>query len=183
MRVVSYISRGALSVALSDRPTTPKTLSTSGNDRRIRSCSCRSCEAWVIPIPGREVGMYNDDPSYNGGMNWLPNLNISGNVTTRKSRFSKSVVLRYFKQRRRMGRYRACVKREIGFADSGLSLPLMKITINTGTSVIASNDENPTAKVLVQASGLNIRPSLGSSRKTGMKHTTMISNETDKGGP
>ena len=30
MTVVSYISSGALSVALSERPTVPKTLSTSG---------------------------------------------------------------------------------------------------------------------------------------------------------
>ena len=35
MMVVSYMSSGALSVALSERPTVPKTLSTSGNVRMI----------------------------------------------------------------------------------------------------------------------------------------------------
>ena len=57
MTVVSYISSGALSVALSDRPIEPKTLSTSGNDRMTRSCSCMSCEACPIEIPGSAVGM------------------------------------------------------------------------------------------------------------------------------
>src|SRR6267378_3343658 len=105
--VVSYISSGALSVALSERPTTPKTLSTSGKDRRIRSCSCKSCEAWVMEIPGSEVGIYKDEPSYNGGINWLPNLNISGNVTRRNSRLSKSVVFRCLRHNFRIGRYTA----------------------------------------------------------------------------
>ena len=39
MIVVSYMSKGALSVALSERPTVPKTVSTSGNERMILSCS------------------------------------------------------------------------------------------------------------------------------------------------
>ena len=69
MTVVSYISSGALSVALSDRPTAPNTLSTSGKDRRIRSCSCKSCEACVMEIPGSAVGMYSEEPSNKGGMN------------------------------------------------------------------------------------------------------------------
>ena len=38
MIVVSYMSSGALSVALSDLPTEPKTVSTSGKVRMIRSC-------------------------------------------------------------------------------------------------------------------------------------------------
>src|SRR5438105_8781192 len=49
---------------------------------------------------------------------------------------SKSVVLRYFKQSRRIGRYKACVNRETGFSDSGLSLPRTNIVIRIGTSVI-----------------------------------------------
>src|SRR3981081_4349839 len=103
MTVVSYISRGALSVALSDRPTAPKTVSTSGKDRRIRSCSCKSCEACVIEVPGNAVGMYSEDPSNKGGMNWLPSLNIKGNVNRRKARFRSNVVFRYFRQNRRIG--------------------------------------------------------------------------------
>ncbi len=55
--VVSYMSSGALSVALSDRPTAPKTVATSGKERRIRSCSCSIRDASAIPMPGRAVGM------------------------------------------------------------------------------------------------------------------------------
>ncbi len=51
--VVSYISSGALSVALSERPTVPKTVSTSGKVRMIRSCSCSNCDAWVMEMPGK----------------------------------------------------------------------------------------------------------------------------------
>src|SRR5204862_6418297 len=105
--VVSYMSSGALSVALSDRPTVPKTLSTSGNDLSTRSCSCRSCDACVIEIPGNEVGMYREEPSNNGGMNWLPILNISGNVKTRKSKLSRRVIFRYLRHNLNTGRYKA----------------------------------------------------------------------------
>src|SRR5438132_13589631 len=114
MTVVSYISRGALSVALSDRPTAPKTVATSGKERMIRSCSCKSCEACVIEIPGRAVGMYRDEPSYKGGMNWLPSRNINGKVRTRKIRFINRVVLRNLRHKRRTGRYSARVNRETG---------------------------------------------------------------------
>ena len=57
MMVVSYISSGALSVALSERPTVPKTVETSGNERMIRSCSCMRETACVIEIPGSALGM------------------------------------------------------------------------------------------------------------------------------
>ena len=45
----------------------------------------------------------------------------------------------------------------------------MKSGIRTGTTVIASTDENAIASVFVQASGLNVRPSWASSRKAGRK--------------
>src|SRR5260370_38771427 len=125
MTVVSYISRGALSVALSDRPTTPKTLSTSGNVRNILSCSWRSCEAWVIEIPGSSVGMYNDDPSYNGGMNCLPSLNISGKVRARNNRFTNKGVWRDFRHKLSNVRYKASVNREIGFACCSCNFSVM----------------------------------------------------------
>ena len=40
----------------------------------MRSCSCMSAVACVIEIPGSAVGMYSEEPSYSGGMNWLPSL-------------------------------------------------------------------------------------------------------------
>ena len=73
--------------------------------------------------------------------------------------------------------------RDTGFCDSGRSLPLINITINTGTSVMANNDENPTASVFVHASGRNMRPSCASSKKTGRKETTMIRREKNSAGP
>jgi len=57
-----------------------------------------------MEIPGNAVGMYNDEPSNNGGMNWLPSLNINGNVTVRNTKFRRSVVFRYLRQSRRTGR-------------------------------------------------------------------------------
>ena len=55
--MVSYISRGALSVALSERPTVPNTVATSGNERMMRSCSCISETACVMEMPGSALGM------------------------------------------------------------------------------------------------------------------------------
>ncbi len=58
----------------------------------------------MIEIPGKAVGMYSEEPSNNGGMNWLPSLNIKGNVTKRKAKFTSNVVFRYFKHSRSTGR-------------------------------------------------------------------------------
>ena len=57
MTVVSIIENGAGSVDVSARPALPKTRSTSGNDFRTRSCTCRSRSASVTEIPGSVVGM------------------------------------------------------------------------------------------------------------------------------
>src|SRR5881397_2236257 len=73
--------------------------------------------------------------------------------------------------------------RETGFCDSGRSRPLMKKSINAGTTVTASKEEKATDKVLVHASGRNILPSWASSRKTGRKETTMIISEKKSAGP
>src|SRR5258708_5039367 len=47
----------------------------------------------------------------------------------------------------------------------------MKMTIRTGTSVMARMEENATERVFVQARGRNMRPSWASRRKTGRKET------------
>ena len=57
MTVVSIIENGAGSVDVSARPALPKTRSTSGNDFRMRSCTCRRRSASVTEIPGSVVGM------------------------------------------------------------------------------------------------------------------------------
>src|SRR5437660_4027051 len=180
MMVVSYMSSGALSVALSERPTVPNTVSTSGNERMIRSCSCNSCVASLMAIPGNAVGIYKEDPSYRAGMNWLPNFHANGKVSARNSRLSSSVVVLWRRQNLKTGRYAAFVAEAAGFFDSGCSLPLINMTINTGTRVIASNEENATANVFVQPSGLNMRPSCASSRKTERNDPTMITRQKNK---
>src|SRR5712692_4495414 len=136
-----------------------------------------------MEIPGKAVGMYKAEPSKRGGINWLPILSARGSVTTKKIRLSSSVVLRNRRQSRRTGRYRACVTRDSGFRDSGRRRPRIKRTIKTGTSVMASKDEKPTANVFVHASGRNILPSCASSKKTGRNETTMISSEKKIAGP
>ncbi|GBC78535.1 hypothetical protein HRbin08_02031 [bacterium HR08] len=54
---VSIIENGAGSVAVSARPALPKTRSTSGNDFKILSCTCRSFCASVTERPGSVVGI------------------------------------------------------------------------------------------------------------------------------
>ena len=55
--------------------------------------------------------------------------------------------------------------------------------MSTGTRVMARTEEKPTARVLVQARGRNMRPSCDSSKKTGRKETTMITSEKNMAGP
>ena len=55
--VVSIIDSGAGSVAVSARPTLPKTCSTSGNVLIVRSVRCSSSRAAVMEMPGMVVGM------------------------------------------------------------------------------------------------------------------------------
>src|SRR5579885_3607544 len=72
--VVSIIVNGAGSVDVSARPALPNTLSTSGNVRRILSCTCKSRAASVTDSPGSVVGIYKTEPSYSGGMNSEPSF-------------------------------------------------------------------------------------------------------------
>ena len=55
--VVSIMSIGAGSVAVSARPALPKTCSTSANDLMSRSVVCKSSRAFVGETPGNVVGM------------------------------------------------------------------------------------------------------------------------------
>ena len=70
--VVSIMSIGAGSVAVSARPALPNTVFTSGNDLMMRSVIWRICRALVGEMPGNVVGMYSKSPSYSGGMNSEP---------------------------------------------------------------------------------------------------------------
>ena len=73
MMVVSNISVGAGSVAVSKRPSLPATLATSGV--AAMTLSCHDITRWISfkPVLGSITGMYNKLPSLSGGMNSRPN--------------------------------------------------------------------------------------------------------------
>ena len=62
-------------------------------------------------------------------------------------------------------------------------MPRTKTTISAGTSVTESSAAAAMAKVLVNASGLNSRPSCCSSVKIGMNDTVIISRLKNNAGP
>lgn len=70
--VVSIISTGAGSVAVSKRPSLPATVCTSGNDLSTRSCQLMISFTSVREVPGSSTGMNSRLPSLSGGMNSLP---------------------------------------------------------------------------------------------------------------
>ena len=61
--------------------------------------------------------------------------------------------------------------------------PRTKITISAGTSVIDNSAAAAIENVLVNANGLNRRPSCDSSVKIGMNDTVMISRLKNSAGP
>ena len=71
----------------------------------------------------------------------------------------------------------------MGFLISGVILPRTAISISTGTSVTPSSAAKNIENVLVNASGLNSRPSCASSENTGMKLTVMTSSAKKSGRP
>ncbi len=121
--VVSSIVSGAGSVAVSARPTLPKTRSTSGTVLISLSVCINSSRALPIETPGNVVGMYSRSPSSSSGINSLPiflsgiHAEIITNIET------KIVSQGIFKHSVRIGRYTQIKKREIGFLFSFGILP------------------------------------------------------------
>ncbi len=66
--LVSIMVIGAGSVAVSARPTLPKTRSTSGCSAMSLSVCCSNSPALSTLIPGNVVGMYMRSPSCSGGI-------------------------------------------------------------------------------------------------------------------
>ena len=73
MMVVSIISTGAGSVAVSARPSLPATDWTSGTVRIVRSCQAMMRFTSVSEVLGSSTGMKSRLPSLSAGMNSLPN--------------------------------------------------------------------------------------------------------------
>ena len=76
---VSAISSGAGSVAVLARPALPNTDSTSGKVLMILSWVCNNSADLVTDKAGKVMGINNKLPSFNVGMNSLPNF-IAGNT-------------------------------------------------------------------------------------------------------
>ena len=73
MIVVSIISVGAGSVAVSKRPgACPATEATSGTERMTRSCHAMMRFTSLIEVLGRSTGMKSSEPSCSVGMNSEP---------------------------------------------------------------------------------------------------------------
>ena len=102
--VVSIISIGAGSVAVSARPTLPNTRATSGTVLISRSVCCSSSPALAADSPGSAVGMYSRSPSSSGGMNSPPSCDTGHAVAASASAATTSVA---FGQRQRRAQQRA----------------------------------------------------------------------------
>src|SRR5579859_7720771 len=74
-------------------------------------------------------------------------------------------------------------KRFMGFFVSGVIFPRIKSSIRTGTSVTPRRAAKNMEKVLVNARGLNRRPSWASRENTGMKLTVMTRRAKKRGRP
>ncbi len=72
MMVVSIISTGAGSVAVSERPSLPAADATSGCSLITRSCQDMMRLTSVSEVLGSNTGMKSRLPSLSGGMNSLP---------------------------------------------------------------------------------------------------------------
>ena len=116
--VVSIISNGAGSVAVSARPILPKTRLTSGTALIIRSVCCSSSPALPADSPGSAVGMYRRSPSSSGGMNSPPSFSTGYAVAASASAASASVTLGQRSAARSCGRYSAISQRLSGLAFS-----------------------------------------------------------------
>lgn len=91
--VVSIISSGAESVAVSALPLLPKTLATSGTCRISLSVVCSNCAAWAGEIPGSVEGMYSRSPSLMFGKNSPPRRS-NGQITVTMENAATSRVIR-----------------------------------------------------------------------------------------
>ena len=116
--VVSNISIGAGSVAVSARPALPKTLCTSGTVLINRSVCCNNSATLPVAMLGSADGMYRRSPSSSGGMNSPPSCESGHAVATRTSRATNSVDFGYRNTVDSDGRYAAMSPRLSGFVCS-----------------------------------------------------------------
>ncbi len=90
--VVSNISSGAGSVAVSARPAFPKTVCTSGTVLMSLSVCWSNCDALETDRPGNADGMYSRSPSSSAGMNSAPRRLAGMTVTASTAAATRSVA-------------------------------------------------------------------------------------------
>ena len=134
--IVSIIVKGAGSVAVSARPTLPKTLATSGTVRISRSVCCSSSRALSMEMPGWVLGMYMRSPSFRGGMNSVPRRSAGHALANVRAAAPTSTAQGCLSTASMRGRYAACSARSTGLA-CALMRPRKQKPISTGTSVTA----------------------------------------------
>ncbi len=138
LMVVSNISKGAGSVAVSARPALPNTRSTSGTVLINRSVRCNSARAASAEMPGIAVGMYIRSPSNISGMNSRPSRLAGHSVKSSSSPVTATTARGCDSASASAGRYAAIAARFTGFAASGRMRPRTSSVISTGTSVTDS---------------------------------------------
>ena len=104
-------------------------------------------------------------------------------VTASRTAAAASTAQGFQVANRITGAYSACRSRFNGLDDSGRISPRTSHPISTGTRVIESSAAPAIANVLVNASGLNSRPSCCSRANTVRKLAVMISREKNRAGP
>ena len=131
---VSTMDSGAGSVALVERPTLPKTRSTSGNVLSCASILCSTLPASVMDIPGSAVGIKRMLPSFKGGINSLPNCRATGQVSTSDTTATAITGQRNRMQKRIIGRNKARSHRFSGLRSAWI-LPRTSKTASAGIKV------------------------------------------------
>ena len=94
---------GNLSVAVLARPALPNTLSTSGTDLMILSCTCRIRLASSFEMSGNVTGIKRIDCSSRGGINSFPRLISKGILMSTARMLIPMVVFLHFMQARMIG--------------------------------------------------------------------------------
>ncbi|MNX86620.1 hypothetical protein D3C86_1185090 [compost metagenome] len=94
--MVSIMLMGELSVAVLARPAFPKTLSTSGTDLIILSCTCKIRFASALDTSGSVTGINKILCSSNGGINSVPKFLSKGIVINNAITLIAIVVFLHF---------------------------------------------------------------------------------------
>jgi hypothetical protein len=153
MMIVSTILIGELSVAVLALPALPNTLSTSGTDLMILSCTCNIRLISELETSGNVTGMKRILCSSSGGINSVPRPRNKGMVMINAIRLIAIVVLRHLRISFIIGSYILSKNLFTGLALSGLNFPFIKKEIKTGASVITSKASTIIMNVLVNARG------------------------------